>query len=168
MAGLMDKGAPQPMPAPGEPPQGMTPPAGGEQPQQGNADKVQGMLILQPTRMLYEPKQAQHIMLAASKGDPARVISGAAIAAVTGSAKAGMSSGAQIQPEQIGNAVVEVIHALGAMLVVGKIVSPQEAPNVVKAAVENAMQGGQEQAPAGGEQAPQPSGPESVAMGVRG
>lgn len=135
-------------------------PAGGQQ--KGNpGDMAQALLIYQPLKMLYQPKQVESIITAASHGDPAKVIASAAISSVMASAKAGMESGAPIKEEMFGNAVVEVIKGLGGLLAASKAFDPNELPNIINGAIEFAAQ-------AGGEGAQPPQGPAGAAPGPGG
>lgn len=144
MAGMM-AGAPQaPQKAPGDAPQA----------------KIQTLLVLQPLRLLYQPDKAKLIVAAATKTkDPAKVIAAAALAAVSASAKAGNEQiaqtmpRAQIAPAQIGNAVIQVIQALAALLVSAHVITPNQVVEVVQKAVQLAQQQGQ------GAEAPQPGPP---------
>ena len=148
MAGMLQQTQEPPRPPEQEPSAG-----GGRQ---AHPDKVQAMLIMQPVRMLYAQESAEKLIQAAQNADPAKVLAAAALAAVTGSAQAAKASGAPVEAEQLGVAVVEVIKAAAAILVSAKIVPPEEIANVVQGAVEHAAQGGE------GEQ----GGPEAQAPGA--
>ncbi len=166
MAGMIAQQGPMPggpppaaggMPTPQAPPGPA--PAGGE----GNPDKVQAMLILQPVRLLYDEQHATAIVEAAKSADPAKVLAAAAVAAVTASAKAGQGKGAQMTEDQLGNAVVEVIKAAGALLVAGGVVPPDQIPQTINSAIELASQGG-----AGGESGQPPRAAEAAPPGPGG
>ncbi len=148
----MPPGASMPPGAPG--------PAGGSPvPRDGDpATKAQVLLVYQPLKMLYQPDMVKQIVTAAHNGDPAKVIASAAVSAVMASAKAGMQQGAPIQQEMLGNAVVEVIKGLGALLVSSRGTDPNDIPDIVNGAIQFAAQAAEGQAQEGGQPPQSPAG----------
>ena len=115
--------------------------AGGEG--QVNPVAAQAMLILQPVQLLYAPETAQKLIDAAQKAEPAKVLAAAAISAVTASVKAAQARNVQLDAEQIGAAVVEVIKSAAAILIAGGAITPEETPETVNTAIQYASQGGE-------------------------
>lgn len=154
-----------------QPPAGPSPGALAPGGKAADPQKVQAMLILQPVRLLYQPEQAQAIAEAARNAEPAKVLAAAAVASVMASAKAADGQGVQLDPEQVGAAVVEVIKAGAAILVAQQIVPPEQIGQVVDSAIEFAQQNGMGEGaeqggppPAAGGAGPGPGGVESPGM----